>query len=45
MVATPIVINTEVNNRDRIDPDKLRNGLEHYASSSNKAELYDYLAR
>jgi hypothetical protein len=36
---------TEDNNRDKIDPDKLRNGLEHYASSSNKAALYKFLAR
>jgi hypothetical protein len=36
---------TEDNNRDKIDPDKLRSGLDHYASSSNKAELYKFLAR
>ena len=36
---------TENDNRDKIDPDKLRNGLDHYASSSNKAELYKFLAR
>ena len=36
---------TEDNNRVKIDPDKLRNGLDHYASSSNKAELYEFLAR
>jgi hypothetical protein len=35
----------EENNRVKIDPDKLRNGLDHYASSSNKAELYKFLAR
>jgi hypothetical protein len=35
----------EDNNRVKIDPDKLRNGLDHYASSSNKAELYKFLAR
>jgi hypothetical protein len=40
-----VVINTEDNNRDKIDPDKLRNGLDHYASSSDKAELYKFLAR
>jgi hypothetical protein len=39
------VINTEENNRDKIDPDKLRNGLDHYASSSDKAKLYNFLAR
>ncbi len=38
-------MNTEDNNRDKIDPDKLRNGLDHYTSSSNKAELYEFLAR
>jgi hypothetical protein len=36
---------TEDNNRVKFDPDKLRNGLDHYASSSNKAEFYEYLAR
>jgi hypothetical protein len=36
---------TEDDNRVKIDPDKLRNGLDHYASSSNKAELYEFLAR
>ncbi len=40
-----VFINTEVDNRDKIDPDKLRNGLDHFASSSNKAELYQFLAR
>jgi hypothetical protein len=30
---------------DKIDPAKLRNGLDHYASSSDKAELYEFLAR
>ena len=30
---------------DKIDPDKLRNRLDHYASSSNKAELGEFLAR
>jgi hypothetical protein len=36
---------TEDNNRVKIDPDKLRNGLDHYASSRDKAELYKILAR
>ncbi len=36
---------TEDNNRVKIDPDKLRNGLDHYTSSSDKAELYEVLAR
>ncbi len=36
---------TEDNNRVKIDPDKLRNGLDHYASSSNKVELYKFSAR
>ncbi len=36
---------TEYNNRVEIDPDKLRNELDHYASSSDKAELYKFLAR
>jgi hypothetical protein len=36
---------TEDDNRVKIDPDKLRNGLDHYASSSDKAELFEFLAR
>ena len=36
---------TEDNNGVKIDPDKLRNGLDHYTSSSDKAELYKFLAR
>jgi hypothetical protein len=36
---------TEDDNRDKIDPDNLRNGLDYYASSSDKAELYEFLAR
>ncbi len=36
---------TEDNNRVEIDPDKLGNGLDHYASNSNKAEFYKFLAR
>jgi hypothetical protein len=36
---------TEDNNRVKIDLDKLRNGLDHYASSSDRAELYEFLAR
>ncbi len=36
---------TEGYNKVKIDPDKLRNGLDYYASSSNKAELYEFLAR
>ncbi len=36
---------TEDNNRVKIDPDKLKNGLDHFASSSDKAELYEFLAR
>jgi hypothetical protein len=40
-----VVENTEDSNKDKIDPDKLRNGLDHYTSSSNKAKLYKFLAR
>jgi hypothetical protein len=36
---------TEDDNRVKIDLDKLRNGLNHYTSSSDKAELYGFLAR
>ncbi len=36
---------TEDNNRVNIDPDKLRNGLDHYASSSDKAELYEFFSK
>jgi hypothetical protein len=35
----------EDNNRVKIDPDDLRNVLDHYTSSSDKAELYKFLAR
>ena len=38
------VVITGDNNRVKIDLDKLRNGLDHCASSSNKAE-YKFLAR
>ncbi len=40
-----VVINHEDDNRAKVDPDKLRNGLDHYTPSSNKAELYEFLAR
>ncbi len=40
-----VIINTEDDNGDKIDPDELRNGLDHYTSSSNKAELYKFLAK
>jgi hypothetical protein len=40
-----VVINTEDDNRDKIYPDKFRNGLDHYASCSNKAELYEFIVR
>ncbi len=40
-----VIVNKEDDTRDKIDPDKLRNGLDHYASSSNDAELYNFLAR
>jgi hypothetical protein len=33
---------TEDNNRVKIDLDKLRNGLNHYASSNVKAEFYKF---
>ncbi len=36
---------TEDNNGVKIDPDRLRNGLDHYTSSSDKTELYEFLAR
>jgi hypothetical protein len=36
---------TEDKNGVQINPDKLRNGLNYYASSSNKAELYKFLER
>ncbi len=36
---------TEDNNGDKIDPDKIRNWLDHYASSSDKVDLYKFLAR
>ncbi len=40
-----VIINTEDDKGDKINPDKLRNGLDHYTSSSNKVELYGFFAR
>ncbi len=38
-------MNSDDNNREKIDPDKLRNGLENYISSINKAIVYKFFAR
>jgi hypothetical protein len=39
------VVNSDDENREKIDPDKLRNGLNDYISSSNKAVVYEFFAR
>ena len=39
------VVNSDDENREKIDPDKLRNGLDDYISSSNKAIVYEFFAR
>ena len=39
------VVNSDDKNREKIDPDKLRNGLNDYISSSNKAIVYKFFAR
>jgi hypothetical protein len=38
-------VNSDDENREKIEPDKLRNGLEDYISSSNKAIVYKFFAR
>jgi hypothetical protein len=38
-------VNSDDENREKIDPDKLRNGLDDYISSSNKAIVYKFFAR
>ncbi len=38
-------MNSDDENRVKIDPDKLRNGLDNYISSSNKAVVYKFFAR
>ncbi len=38
-------MNSDDENRKKIDPDKLRNGLANYISSSNKAIVYKFFAR
>ena len=39
------VVNSDDKNREKIDPDKLRNGLDNYILSSNKAIVYEFFAR
>jgi hypothetical protein len=39
------VMNSDDENREKIDPDKLRNGLNHYILSSIKATVYEFFAR
>jgi hypothetical protein len=39
------VVNLDDKNREKIDSDKLRNGLDDYISSSNKAIVYKFFAR
>ena len=38
-------MNSDDENREKIDPDKLRNGLDDYISSSNKAIVCKFFAR
>ncbi len=38
-------VNSDDENREKIDPDKLRNGLNDYILSSNKAIVYKFFAR
>ncbi len=39
------VVNSDDENREKIDPDKLRNGLNNYILSSDKAIVYKFFAR
>jgi hypothetical protein len=39
------VVNSDDKNREKIDPDKLRNRLDTYILSSNKAIVYKFFAR
>ncbi len=39
------VVNSDDKNRERIDPDKQRSGLNDYILSSNKAIVYEFFAR
>jgi hypothetical protein len=38
-------VNSDDENRKKIDPDKLRNGLDDYILSSDKAIVYEFFAR
>ncbi len=38
-------MNRDDKNREKIDPDKLRNRLDNYISSSDKAIVYEFFAR
>jgi hypothetical protein len=39
------VFDTEEDDKSKIDPDKLKNGLDNFASSSDRRELYEFLAQ
>ncbi len=39
------VVNSDDENRENIDPDKLRNGLKDYILSSDKTIVYEFFAR
>jgi hypothetical protein len=39
------VVNSNDENREKIDPDKLRNGLNDYILSRDKAIVYGFFAR
>ena len=38
------MFDTEEDDKSKIDPDKLKNGLDNFASSSDRRELYEFLA-
>ena len=39
------VVNSDDKNREKIDPDKLRNGLDNYILSRDKAIMYKFFAK
>ncbi len=39
------VVSSDDENREKIDPDKLRNGLDDYTFSCDKAIVYKFFAR
>ena len=45
IMVSNVVFDIEDNNRDKIDPGKLMNGVHNFASSSDRRVLYEFLAR